>query len=668
MLPIIKKGFSLKTQVYGLIIVISFVSFFIRVITDVDTTRHYLQTQMGSHAQDTATSLGLSISPYLDAESIVIAQTMAAAIFDSGYYQHIAFTDAQSSVVFELQNPRRVESVPAWFIDLVPLAAPAMFSEVNNGWIIAGKLSVTSHTGQSYLTLWQHTQRSFYGALLVLLASLAVAHLILRAVFKPLLAVENQAKLVTRKRFTLNNEIPVARELRTVTHAINNMVVNLQNTFESLTKQTQSLTDEVYVDALTGFGNRKSFENHFSSVVATITDDTPITAVMLTLPSLTNINQTMSYQDGDEHVLDAANIIKSNIADLSNSKVFRLNGSTFIVLAPYDILFLGKARLALNDAFMQRKNSSHISGFANIAMVNVEKEALLGKVLSQLDTGCTIGDTSTKNNTVTDNLFSVNEWRALIRSIISAGEVSFSIQPVKQALLADTQCYFEVFAHFIHDGKKINNGHLFAMAEKLNLTEELDKKIIRNFVDIKEQYPNDIFALNISKASLYSTDFIHWLTLYSHTKPVIKNNLVFELHEISLLYNVHVASIHIDTIKEIGISVCVEHFGTSLTSFRYLQGLDIEYVKIDGSYIQDLVTNSQSQFFIQTVNNICHGFGIKVLTCLIEKPETLKILEDLGCDGVQGNLIMPPSTINKVNNDYENKQFTFCADALKFCN
>lgn len=668
MLPIIKKGFSLKTQVYGLIIVISFVSFFIRVITDVDTTRHYLQTQMGSHAQDTATSLGLSISPYLDAESIVIAQTMAAAIFDSGYYQHIAFTDAQSSVVFELQNPRRVESVPAWFIDLVPLAAPAMFSEVNNGWIIAGKLSVTSHTGQSYLTLWQHTQRSFYGALLVLLASLAVAYLILRAVFKPLLAVENQAKLVTRKRFTLNNEIPVARELRTVTHAINNMVVNLQNTFESLTKQTQSLTDEVYVDALTGFGNRKSFENHFSSVVATITDDTPITAVMLTLPSLTNINQTMSYQDGDEHVLDAANIIKSNIADLSNSKVFRLNGSTFIVLAPYDILFLGKARLALNDAFMQRKNSSHISGFANIAMVNVEKEALLGKVLSQLDTGCTIGDTSTKNNTVTDNLFSVNEWRALIRSIISAGEVSFSIQPVKQALLADTQCYFEVFAHFIHDGKKINNGHLFAMAEKLNLTEELDKKIIRNFVDIKEQYPNDIFALNISKASLYSTDFIHWLTLYSHTKPVIKNNLVFELHEISLLYNVHVASIHIDTIKEIGISVCVEHFGTSLTSFRYLQGLDIEYVKIDGSYIQDLVTNSQSQFFIQTVNNICHGFGIKVLTCLIEKPETLKILEDLGCDGVQGNLIMPPSTINKVNNDYENKQFTFCADALKFCN
>ena len=287
-------------------------------------------------------------------------------------------------------------------------------------------------------------------------------------------------------------------------------------------------------------------------------------------------------------------------------------------------------------------------------------------LLSALDTGCTIGN---RNNKVDkDTLFSVTQWRSLIQSILSSAEVSFSVQPVKHANTQHKQCYFEVFSHFIFEGEKVNNGHLFAMAEKLNLTEELDKKIIRNFVNVKEQYPEDIFALNLSKASLYSTDFIEWLTLYSHTKPVIKTNLLFELHEISLLYNVHIASQHIDIIKDIGINVCIEHFGTSLTSFRYLQGLDIEYVKIDGSYIQDLLDNNQSQFFIQTVNNICHGFGIKVLACLIEKPETLRILENLGCDGVQGNLIMAPSQIIKTGSVVANKEFTFCTDTLKFCN
>ncbi len=662
-----KNGLSLKTQVYGLIIVISLISFCVRVVTDVDTTRQYLQTQMGSHAQDTATSLGLSISPYLEEDSIMIAQTMATAIFDSGYYKQIKFTNAQAEVVFELVNPKRVESVPNWFISAVKLNAPTRMSELNNGWIMAGTLEVTSHVGQSYLTLWEHTKRSFYGSFLLLVASLAVAFLILRAVFKPLRAVENQAHLVTRKRFTLNDEIPVARELRTVTKAINNMVMNLQSTFDSLTRQTQALTEEVYIDPLTGLGNRKSFDNHFNSVVDSISDETPITAMMITLPSLANINKTVSYQDGDEHVNEVANILKTTFGELTNAKVFRLNGSTFIALAPYDSDFLNRTRLEITDAFSQQKNSLHVNGFANFALVSVEKGMPVGRVLSALDTGCTIGDTN-NNKIDKDTLFSVNQWRSLIQSILASGEVSFSVQPVKRANSQNKQCYFEVFAHFIHENEKVNNGHLFAMAEKLNLTEELDKKIIRNFVNVIEQYPNDVFALNLSKASLYSTEFIEWLTLYAHTKPVLKTNLLFELHEISLLYNVHIASQHIDIIKDIGINVCVEHFGTSLTSFRYLQGLDIEYVKIDGSYIQDLLDNSQSQFFIQTVNNICHGFGIKVLACLIEKPETLHMLENLGCDGVQGNLIMPPSKVIKSTQSSTNKQFTFCADTLKFCN
>jgi EAL domain-containing protein (putative c-di-GMP-specific phosphodiesterase class I)/GGDEF domain-containing protein len=668
MSPIFKHGLSLKTQVYGLIILISVISFFVRVATDVQTTRQYLQTQMGSHAQDTATSLGLSVSPYLDDESLMIAQTMATAIFDSGYYKQIKYTDTQQNVVFELTNPKRVESVPNWFINAVQLSAPTMSSELNNGWVMAGTLEVTSHAGQSYLTLWEHTKRSFYGSFLLLAGSLAVAFLILGTVFKPLKAVEHQAQLVTRKRFTLNQQIPVARELRTVTKAINNMVVNLQSTFDSLTKQTQTLTEEVYIDPLTGLGNRRSFENHFSSVVDTITPDAPITAMMITLPSLANINQTVSYQDGDQHVYDVSTTLQHILSELTNTKLFKLNGSTFIALAPFDVPFLNKTRLDINDAFSQKKNSLHVNGFANLSLVNVEKGSSLGSVLSALDTGCTIGETAANNKVDKDTLFSVKQWRTLIKSIIDAGEVSFSVQAVKQARSENTQCYFEVFAHFIHEGEKVNNGHLFAMAEKLNLTEELDKKIIRNFVNVKEQYPKDVFALNLSKASLYSTDFIEWLTLYATTKPILKNNLLFELHEISLLYNVHVASLHIDAIKDIGINVCVEHFGTSLTSFRYLQGLDIEFVKIDGSYIQDLLDNTQSQFFIQTVNNICHGFGIKVLACLIEKPETLKVLEKLGCDGVQGNLIMPPSQIVKTNDNGVNKEFTFCPNTLKFCN
>ena len=90
-----KQGMSLKIQIYGLIICISILSFFVRIIIDVDTTRDYLQTQMASHAKDTATSLGLSISPYLDTDGLIIGQTMATAIFDSGYYSKIRFINTK---------------------------------------------------------------------------------------------------------------------------------------------------------------------------------------------------------------------------------------------------------------------------------------------------------------------------------------------------------------------------------------------------------------------------------------------------------------------------------------------------------------------------------------------------------------------------------------------
>lgn len=662
-----KQGMSLKIQIYGLIICISILSFFVRIIIDVDTTRDYLQTQMASHAKDTATSLGLSISPYLDTDGLIIGQTMATAIFDSGYYSKIRFINTKHETLFSLENPTHVDSVPHWFTNTVKLSAPTMQSEINTGWIIAGTLEVTSHLGESYLTLWLHTKRSFYSSLILLIASLLITYFILQTIFKPLKAVEKQALLVTRKRFTLNNKVPLAHELRIVTKAINNMVLNLQSTFDSLAKQTQALTNAVYSDPLTGLGNRKSFENYFNAVTHSITSERPMTATMVTLPSLVNINRTLSYQKGDEYVTDVAKMLKLSLAELNNYRLCRINGSTFVFIAPYDITFLYNLHANLIDLFSQKQHSSHNNGYARLASINVEKSLTLSHLLSSLDTKCTIGESTIDANIDNKIVFSVEEWQKIIQSIINSGEVSFSVQPVKKSNTEFTQCYFEVFAHFIYNNEKINNSHLFAMAEKLNLTEELDKKLIRDFINIKMQYPEDKFALNISKSSLYSPEFIQWLGAFFQHYPCLKNNLIFELHELSLLSNIRVAALHIDAIKEVGISVCVEHFGTSLTSFKYLHGLDIEYVKIDGSYIQDLIDNPQSRFYIQTVNNICHGFGIKTLACLIEKPETLNILESLGCDGVQGNLICSASQVINIIDENTNKKFTFHPNVLEFC-
>ena len=118
---------------------------------NVNSTRDYIESQLSSHSQDTATSLGLSISPYVaDENSLPIVETMVNAIFDSGYYQSITLLSTDGNVVLSKQNPPTPEGVPNWFRDMFPLNPPTSETEINSGWNMAGTLEVTSHPGKGY--------------------------------------------------------------------------------------------------------------------------------------------------------------------------------------------------------------------------------------------------------------------------------------------------------------------------------------------------------------------------------------------------------------------------------------------------------------------------------------------------------------------------------------
>lgn len=107
-----KLSTQLSTSLFVLLAVV-FVSSF---VINVKLTREYVNEQLATHAQDTATSLGLSITPYLAEENdIVVAQTMVNAIFDRGFYQYITVTDMDGNMLIERRNPTSVETVPAWF-------------------------------------------------------------------------------------------------------------------------------------------------------------------------------------------------------------------------------------------------------------------------------------------------------------------------------------------------------------------------------------------------------------------------------------------------------------------------------------------------------------------------------------------------------------------------
>ncbi|MGB0938380.1 MAG: bifunctional diguanylate cyclase/phosphodiesterase [Colwellia sp.] len=669
------KGFSLKTQIYSLVFFLGLLSFAGTLFVTIESTKDYLNEQMGSHAQDTATSLGLSISPYLgtdNSDDLIIAETMVSAIFDRGYYASISLISADNQTnLISRENPKTVETVPSWFIEWFTLTPPTKFSEINTGWQIAGTLKVTSHAGSSYLQLWQYGQNAFIAFFLILLVSLILAYFILNAVLEPLSQVEAQAIALSKKQFNINPKQPFTRELNVVVNALNTMVANLQNNFDSLTKQTEKFTKEAYIDKLTGLANRRAFENQFNVQLQALGENDIGTIALIELPRLQQVNTQNGYQAGDAYVTNAVNVLKEAFGGISDAKYYRLNGGSFIVTIAHPFALCQEEIKKAESLFIKLNAEENNHQFANIVATAFRQSTSLQKLLSELDTLLTQKSSSfaNKEDAVDSNSqpnensglsLGVQQWNSLINDLLQAGHIEFSYQSVRslpnqqsttvnQTIIkqGNKTYYNELLAKFYFNDEVIPNNQLFAMAERLGLTQKLDESLITEAINFITPQNAEINAINLSQQSLLSESFVDWLTGFVEKNPLCKNNIYFEINEIALLKDIELASKHIDAFKALDIGIVIERFGTSFTSFKYLRGLDLDFIKIDGSYVRDLSKNQDNNYFIQAVNQICHGLGIKVIACHIENQEILSMIETLGCDAVQGQFIQEPTPLTK---------------------
>ena len=677
-----KTGISLRTQLYSLVIGFALITFIGASWVSVDTTRTYLNEQMKNHAQDAATSVGLSISPYMDAENLVIAETMIVAIFDSGYYQKVSLTDVDGNVVMSRENNRVIDGVPTWFINLFELMPPVMSSEVSNGWEIGGILSFQSHVGSSYEELWQHAINNFYASLIIAILSLLIAHFILRAVLTPLSQVEAQAISVSKKNFTFIKKLPITRELKTVINAMNTMVKNTQSSFDLVTKQANKLTNELFIDDLTQLGNRRAFESQFKISINEMQLNDTATLGFVQLHSLQSINLKLGYKAGDDYVCYAAKILSEQLSSFTGAKIYRVSGGSFF----FTLNIVGEDVIQLcediNNQFALLNSAYYEDGFGKLVASSYSANETLSLLLSKLDTLLTqessataLGEVYSDSNTQTS--YGLREWSLLIDNLVQANHIEFTFQPVvashndvvnkfqnddtkiNSAAISDISTtnddvlYYELFSKFLSNDEVIANNQLYAMAERTGKSQELDKLVLKKLTLLPELMPNSKIAINLTHQSIHSAEFRTWLTGFVKVKSSKLPHLVFEINEEAILAGIDSSIVFIKLAKSLNIEICIDRFGSSFTSFKYLKGLDVDYLKIDGTYIHELESHIENKSFIQAVTQIGHGVGIKILSSHVESSATQQLLSELDCDGIQGNFIQKTLPLSVKNDSLE---------------
>lgn len=627
-----------------------------------ESTRSFLINQLASHAQDTATSLGLSISPHVANSDMPSVESMINAVFDRGYYETIKYTDANDKVVIERNLKVKIENVPQWFIDRVPLQTPEATANVMSGWRQAGSIYVKSHPGYAYNTLW----RDVFGMTLWFLACgifvLVGGAIGLRVLLKPLFLVERQADALCRKEYEIQERLPWTRELRRVVQAMNRMTSKIKEMFEEQVAHAEGLRERAYHDPLTGLGNRRYFE---SQINAWLDRPDPITKGMIMIiqiHELAQLNQQKGFQAGDALLKRAGELIKDSLTQHENIVFARLTGSDFGIFLPEaqsweaetlaqamsdHLRELAREKLSVND------NVGHVG--TAVFDIPVTLTRLLAEADLSLATARQIGANAWSLRMIGGETEKIPlgqlQWKDMLELSLKERRISLDAQPVVNADDRSRVLHLEIFSRIIKENGELLSAALFMpFAERLKLVSLLDRIVLEKVMLLNRiELGIEKVAVNFSAASLQDQSFRQWIESALEKFPATAPQLIFEFPEFSVVQNLSLLKDFSGFVRKYGHGIGLDHYGQSFSHLGYLQSIRPDYVKIDRAYTGELKEEgSDSRFYIESLCSVAHSIDIAVIAEGVETEQQYQILKGLNIDAVQGYFIERPKPLKSL--------------------
>lgn len=645
---------SLRRQLIIIISALLMVLFVATLTMSTGNMRSYIASQLESHAQDAATSLGLSLQPYFVKGDVATMETMVNAIFDSGYYRSIVISDSSGKTLIKREREVKIDGVPQWFVSAVPLEAPTMSSIISAGWKPGGQLSVSSHPGYAYIELWKNVTETFWWFSGALLVSIFLTVMVLHFVLSPLRAVEKQALAIAQRQFPVQKNLPWTRELRTVVIAMNKMSAKVERIITEQAQTAEKMRKQAFEDPLTGLGNRRNFDLHLDFMVSSKDEVAYGALIILQIDNFAEYNKKHGYEAGDSLLKEVGEILHEQTKDLRNATVARIGGAEFAILVAdttvEDAEGLGKL---ISYGLGQVKAEGMERGLGHIGIGYYSVDLSASSLLSQADMALRHAMTKGPNAwhlyedealSKTD-VKSASDWGSVIEDVIENKSVSLLFQKA-QSIQSGKSIHYEALARISRsDGSLVPAAVFMPMVEKLKLTTPVDKILVEKLIETASADKSGNYSINLFSHSAHSEEFIDWLVNRLSKNLSVARRIAFELSEYGAIFHCDEFKSATDRISSTGANVILDNFGSSSTSFGYLRDLRLKYLKLDGSYIKDLAENMDNQLFVKAITEIAHGLDIEVIAKSVENQEELDALKDLNVDGAQGYFIAKPGEI-----------------------
>lgn len=202
-------------------------------------------------------------------------------------------------------------------------------------------------------------------------------------------------------------------------------------------------------------------------------------------------------------------------------------------------------------------------------------------------------------------------------------------------------------------GELIAPVQFMGAAEQFGLMLDIDKWVLRHAIDwLSTQtsaYQENRLAINLSGQSMSSKTFLDDVVTLLRASDVNLEQLCFEITETAAIADLDKATRFINALKNMGCEFALDDFGSGMSSFAYLKNLPVNYLKIDGSYVRDVVQNPIDRSMVEAVNQIGHAMGMKTIAEFVEDEATLGALAVIGVDYAQGYGIAKPAPLEDLS-------------------
>lgn len=433
-------------------------------------------------------------------------------------------------------------------------------------------------------------------------------------------------------------------------------------------------------DLLTGLFNRREFEKRVSNAIEeTNLNGQPFVVCYMDLDRFKIINDSCGHSAGDDVLKQLSTIMQTQVRE--SDTLARIGGDEFgLLLEGCDD---DKGRLIANtllseieDFQFYWQNQIYTLGISIGLTCIVNDTFSYEEVISQADSACYWAKEQGRHRVCqfkeTDielaERRSQTGWVGRISSALKDDRFVLYHQTYQSLSDEKDPClHLEVLIRMISeiDDEIILPAAFLPAAERYNLILDIDRwvinKVFSSFHLLLENNPHQSLMVNInlSGASINSPDLLDFIKQKIELYHIDPNSICFELTETAAVKNMQSAIEFISACKEIGVKFALDDFGTGTSSFGYLKNLPVDYLKIDGGFVQNLETDAVDRAMTETINQIGHIMGKITIAEYAESQSIIKILDDIGVDFAQGFGVCKPQPLfpaTTYNNPKENEQ------------